>query len=142
MTSSVSRTRVAIIGGGPAGLLLGHLLHREGIDAVVLERRSADYVLGRIRAGVLEQGTVDVLERAGVATRLRAEGLPHHGVEISHRGRRHRVALTQLTGRSVTVYGQTEMTRDLMEAREKSGARTVYNVADVALHGWDGPTPR
>src|SRR4051812_39034175 len=133
MNPASSRVQVVIVGAGPAGLLLGHLLHREGIDAVVLERRSADYVLGRIRAGVLEQGTVDVLERAGVATRLRAEGLPHHGVEISHRGRRHRVALTQLTGRSVTVYGQTEMTRDLMEARAQSGARSFYDAENVEL---------
>src|SRR5215212_7850009 len=126
MTSEVRRTQVVIVGAGPAGLLLGQLLHREGIDAVLLERRSADYVLGRIRAGVLEQGTVDVLEKAGVATRLNAEGLQHDGVEIGFRGRRHRIALRDLVGRSVTVYGQTEMTRDLMEARAASGARSVY----------------
>jgi p-hydroxybenzoate 3-monooxygenase len=117
-------------------------LHREGIDTVLLERRSPDYVLGRIRAGVLEQGTVDVLERAGVSARLHAEGLVHHGVEIGFRGRRHRIALTDLVGKSVTVYGQTEMTRDLMEARAASGARSLYECEDVALHDWDGAAPR
>ena len=142
MTSRSARTQVVIVGGGPSGLLLGQLLHREGIDAVILERRSADYVLGRIRAGVLEQGTVDVLERAGVATRLRTEGLVHHGVEIGFRGRRHRIALTELVGKSVTVYGQTEMTRDLMEARAVSGAHSLYECEQVALHAWDGPSPR
>ena len=100
-----SRAQVVIVGAGPAGLLLGQLLHREGIDAVILERRSAEYVIKRIRAGVLEQSSVDVLAHAGAAARLRAEGLPHHGVEIGFRGRRHRIALTRLTGRCVTVYG-------------------------------------
>jgi p-hydroxybenzoate 3-monooxygenase len=142
MTSSRSRAQVVIVGAGPAGLLLGQLLHREGIDAVLLERRSADYVLGRIRAGVLEQGTVDVLESAGVATRLNAEGLQHDGVEIGFRGRRHRIALRDLVGRSVTVYGQTEMTRDLMEARAASGARSVYEAENVELRDWDSAAPR
>ncbi len=136
------RTQVVIVGAGPAGLLLGQLLHREGIDALILERRSAEYVLGRIRAGVLEQGTVEVLERAGVAARVHAEGLVHHGVEIGFRGRRHRIALTDLVGKSVTVYGQTEMTRDLMDARAASGAPTIYEAEDVTLHDWDGPSPR
>jgi p-hydroxybenzoate 3-monooxygenase len=142
MSSTSTRAQVVIVGAGPAGLLLGQLLHREGIDAVILERRSPEYVLGRIRAGVLEQGTVDVLERAGVAARLHGEGLVHHGVEIGFNGRRHRIALTELTGRSVTVYGQTEMTRDLMDARAACGARSVYDAADVALHDFDGPAPR
>jgi p-hydroxybenzoate 3-monooxygenase len=133
---------VAIIGAGPAGLLLGQLLHRVGIDAVILERRSAEYVLGRIRAGVLEQGTVEVLEQAGVATRLRAEGLVHEGVEIGFKGRRHRIDLKSLVGKTVTVYGQTEMTRDLMEARASSGASTVYEAEEVALHDWTGARPR
>jgi p-hydroxybenzoate 3-monooxygenase len=137
-----SRAQIVIVGAGPAGLLLGQLLHREGIDAVILERRSADYVLGRIRAGVLEQGTVDVLRSAGVATRLNAEGLQHDGVEIGFRGRRHRIALRDLVGRSVTVYGQTEVTRDLMEARAASGARSVYEAENVELHDWDGSSPR
>jgi len=136
------RTQVVIVGAGPAGLLLGQLLHRAGIEALILERRSAGYVLGRIRAGVLEQGTVEVLERAGVAARVHAEGLVHHGVEIGFHGRRHRIALTELVGKSVTVYGQTEMTRDLMDARTGCGAPSIYEAEDVTLHDWDGPSPR
>ena len=131
-----------IVGAGPAGLLLGQLLHREGIDSLILERRSAEYVLGRIRAGVLEPGTVQVLEHAGVAKRLREEGLPHAGVEIAFRGRRHRIPLQELTGQCVTVYGQTEVTRDLMEARAAAGAPSVYEAEDVALHDIDGASPR
>jgi p-hydroxybenzoate 3-monooxygenase len=137
----VTRTQVAIVGAGPAGLLLGQLLHKEGIDTLLLERRSADYVAGRIRAGVLEPGTVNVLERAGVATRLHAEGLLHEGVEIGFRGRRHRIDLQALTGKSVTVYGQTEVTRDLMDARAAAGAPSVYEADDVALHEITGAAP-
>jgi p-hydroxybenzoate 3-monooxygenase len=137
----MKRTQVAIVGGGPAGLLLGQLLHKEGIDTLLLERRSADYVAGRIRAGVLEPGTVKVLEHAGVATRLHAEGLLHDGVEIGFRGRRHRIDLKALTGKSVTVYGQTEVTRDLMDARAAAGAPSVYEAEDVALHDIAGPAP-
>ena len=124
------RTQVAIIGAGPAGLLLAHLLHRAGIDAVLLERQSADYVLGRIRAGVLEAGSVDLLKDAGLGERLSREGLPHHGVELSFAGARHRIDFADLVGRTVTVYGQTEVTRDLMQARAASGAlcnRIRYN---------------
>jgi p-hydroxybenzoate 3-monooxygenase len=137
----VIKTQVVIVGAGPAGLLLGQLLQKEGIDTLLLERRSADYVLGRIRAGVLEPGTVSVLEHAGVATRLHAEGLLHGGVEIGFRGHRHRIDLQALTGRSVTVYGQTEVTRDLMEARAASGARSVYEAEDVALLDVTGSSP-
>jgi len=136
------RTRVTIVGAGPAGLLLGQLLLREGIDAIILERRSAEYVLGRIRAGVLEQGTVDVLEHAGVAARLRREALVHEGVEIGFRGRRHRISLMELVGKAVTVYGQTEITRDLMDARAAAGAPCVYEADDVAIHDWDRGAPR
>ncbi|HEV7608469.1 MAG TPA: 4-hydroxybenzoate 3-monooxygenase [Steroidobacteraceae bacterium] len=136
------RTQVAIVGAGPAGLLLGQLLHKEGIDTLLLERRSAEYVAGRIRAGVLEPGTVDVLDLAGVSQRLHAEGQVHEGVEIGFRGCRHRIALKDLTGKAVTVYGQTEVTRDLMEARNASGAPSVYEADDVALHDFAGPSPR
>jgi p-hydroxybenzoate 3-monooxygenase len=137
-----TRTQVVIVGAGPAGLLLGQLLRRAGIDTLLLERRSADYVLGRIRAGVLEQGTVEVLRQAGVGARLAREGLVHDGVEIGFRGRRHRIALKELTGKAVTVYGQTEITRDLMDARAASGGATVYEAEDVTLHDWRGPSPR
>jgi p-hydroxybenzoate 3-monooxygenase len=138
----VTRTQVVIVGAGPAGLLLGQLLHKEGVDTLILERRSAQYVAGRVRAGVLEPGTVEVLESAGVAGRLRAEGLTHDGVEIGFRGARHRIALKALTGKSVTVYGQTEVTRDLMEARAAGGAPSFYDVEDVQLHEIAGPKPR
>ena len=116
------RTQVGIIGAGPAGLLLGQLLHKAGIDNVILERRSGDYVLSRIRAGLIEHGTAGLLEQAGVAARLHAEGLIHDGIEISFRGARHRIDLKALTGKAVTVYGQTEITRDLMEARAATPA--------------------
>ena len=136
------RTQVAIIGAGPAGLLLGQLLHDQGIEAVILERRSADYVLGRIRAGVLESGTVELLARAGCDDRLRQEGLPHGGINLCFGGRRHRIDLAALTGgKHVTVYGQTEMTRDLMEARSACGAKTVYEAAGVHLEGFQGTRP-
>jgi p-hydroxybenzoate 3-monooxygenase len=138
----MKRTQVAIVGAGPAGLLLGQLLHKEGIDTLIMERRSAEYVAGRIRAGVLEPGTVDVLERAGVAGRLHAEGLVHDGVEIGFRGRRHRIDLKTLTGKAVTVYGQTEITRDLMDARVSCGAPSVYEAEDVALHEIGSASPR
>ena len=137
------RTQVAIIGAGPAGLLLGQLLHEAGIDNVIVERQSADYVLGRIRAGVLEQVTMDLLARARVDTRARAEGLPHDGIELLFQGARHRIDLHGLTGgRRVTVYGQTEVTRDLMAAREAAGLRTIYNADRVALHDFDSTQPQ
>jgi p-hydroxybenzoate 3-monooxygenase len=137
------RTQVAIVGAGPAGLLLGAQLGQAGIDNVIVEQRSADYVLGRIRAGVLEQGTVELLDQAGVSARLHAEGLPHDGVELCFGGRRHRIALHALTGKRVTVYGQTEVTRDLMHAREASGRTTVYEAEDVRVHDFiDGARPR
>jgi len=137
------RTQVAIIGGGPSGLLLGQLLHKHGIANVILERQSADYVLGRIRAGVLEQVTVDLMEEVGVGGRMRAEGLVHDGVELLFKGARHRIDFPSLTGgKTVTVYGQTEVTRDLMAAREAAGLQTVYEVGDsVRLEGFDGTSP-
>ena len=135
------RTQVAIVGAGPAGLLLGALLQRAGIDNVVLEQRSADYVLGRIRAGVLEQTTVDLLQQAGADQRLRAEGLPHDGVELSFNATRLRIDLAGLTGKRVTVYGQTEVTRDLMQHRAAAGLATVYEAQDVQPQGYDGEQP-
>jgi p-hydroxybenzoate 3-monooxygenase len=138
---SVVRTQVAIIGAGPAGLLLGQLLHRAGIDAVILEQRTPEYVLGRIRAGVLEQGTVDVLELAGVARRLHAESLTHGGVEIAVNHVHRRIAFQDLIGKTVTVYGQTEMTRDLMDARQESGAIAVYEAESIQLYDIDGASP-
>ena len=137
------RVQVAIIGAGPSGLLLGQLLHRAGIDNVILEQRSGAYVLGRIRAGVLEQTSVDVLDAANVGARLHAEGLVHGGFELCFGGVRHRIDLAGLTGgKHVTIYGQTEVTRDLMQARADSGRDTVYEATDVALHDFDTPTPR
>ena len=137
-----NKTQVAIIGAGPSGLLLGQLLHNAGIDNIILERRSADYVLGRIRAGVLEQGLTDLMREAGVSERMDAEGLPHEGVEISIADHRVRINLKELTGgKSVLVYGQTEVTRDLMEARAEAGAETVYEATDVALHDLTSDSP-
>jgi p-hydroxybenzoate 3-monooxygenase len=136
------RTQVAIIGAGPSGLLLGQLLHKQGIDTVILENRSADYVLGRIRAGVIEQGMVGLLEQAGVAERLHKEGLVHDGTELAFAGARHRIDFKKLTGKTVTVYGQTEITRDLMEARTACGAQTIYEADDVTPLDFDGAKPR
>ncbi|HEY0878330.1 MAG TPA: 4-hydroxybenzoate 3-monooxygenase [Zeimonas sp.] len=136
------RVQVAIIGAGPAGLLLGQLLYRAGIDSIILERRSGEYVLSRIRAGVLEQVAVDLLDEAGVGERMHAEGLVHDGIELCFDGVRHRIALADLTGgKHVTVYGQTEVTRDLMDARAAEGGRTVYEAADVSIHDYDGTRP-
>ena len=135
------KTQVAIIGAGPSGLLLGQLLARSGIANIVIEQRSADHVQGRIRAGVLEQTTVDLLHTAGVAERLQQEGLPHDGVELCFGGQRHRIDLLGLTGQRVMVYGQTEVTRDLMAARSAAGLPTVYQAEQVAVHGFDGSTP-
>jgi len=135
------RTQVAIIGAGPAGLLLGALLHRAGIAAVIVEQRSADYVLGRIRAGVLEQTTVDLLEQAGVGERVHAEGLRHDGTELAFGGGLHRIDFQALTGRHVMVYGQTEVTRDLMAARAQAGLPTWYEAEHVAIADYDGAHP-
>jgi len=136
------RTQVAIIGAGPSGLLLGQLLHKAGIDAVILERQSADYVLGRIRAGVLEQVCVDLLDEAGVGQRMHREGLVHGGFDMLFQGARHRIDMQSLTGgKTVMVYGQTEVTRDLMQARAQAGLPTVYSAHNVSVHDFDGQQP-
>jgi p-hydroxybenzoate 3-monooxygenase len=136
-----SRTQVAIIGAGPAGLLLSQLLHTQGIDCVVLERQAQAHVEARIRAGVLEPGTVALLEQAGVAERLRREGLPHHGFRLALDGASFRIDMQQLAGRAVTVYGQTEVTHDLIAAHQARGAALVFQAADVALHDIAGNAP-
>ncbi|PCK87008.1 4-hydroxybenzoate 3-monooxygenase [Rhizobium sophoriradicis] len=136
------RTQVAIIGSGPSGLLLGQLLTEAGIDNVILDRVNKDYILGRVRAGVLEEGTVGLLDQAKAGARLHAEGLPHDGFSLAFDGRDHRIDLHELTGgRRVTVYGQTEVTRDLMAQRETSGGLSIYDAADVTPHGFDGRSP-
>ena len=141
--SARTRTQVAIVGAGPSGLLLGQLLAGAGIDALILERQTGEHVLGRIRAGVLEQVSVDLLDEAGVGARMRREGLVHGGFEMLWGGRRHRIDLNRLTGgKNVTVYGQTELTRDLMDARCAAGLLTVYEVHNVAVHDFDGYRPR
>jgi p-hydroxybenzoate 3-monooxygenase len=135
------RTQVGIVGAGPAGLLLSHLLHRQGITSVVLESQARSHVEERVRAGVLEQGSVDLLERCGVAERLRREGLVHRGIELRFGGASHRIALTDLTGRSITVYGQQEVVKDLIHARLDAGGEILFEVADVALSDFDTVRP-
>lgn len=135
------RTQVGIIGSGPSGLLLSQLLHLQGIDNVVLERRSQEYVLGRIRAGVLEQGAVDMLRAAGVADRMDREGLVHEGFDICFGDRRHRIDLKKHTGKVVTVYGQTEVTKDLMDARAAAGGHLVYEAENVQIEDLDSDSP-
>ncbi|MGJ8589452.1 MAG: 4-hydroxybenzoate 3-monooxygenase [Yoonia sp.] len=135
------KTQVAIIGGGPSGLLLSQLLHTRGIESVVLERKTRAYVLGRIRAGVLEQGLVKLMEEAGCADRLHAEGILHDGTLISYGDEMFRVDFTEHTGTPVIVYGQTEVTRDLYDAREKAGGQIEFNVEDVVIHGADTDAP-
>jgi p-hydroxybenzoate 3-monooxygenase len=137
------RTQVGIVGAGPAGLLLGRLLWLQGIESIVIEDRSREYVESRIRAGVLEQGTVDILNEAGVGERMRRQGLVHHGLELSFRGRRHRINMHELTGgRAITVYGQTEVIKDLIKARLDAGAEIFFEVEDVSVHDFNGETPK
>src|SRR5579863_3465388 len=136
------RTQVAIIGAGPAGLLLGQLLHKHGIDNIIIERQTGEYVLERVRAGVIEQVTMDLLDEAGVGARMHQDGLVHEGVQICVDGVRHRISFKEMTGRTVMVYGQTEITKDLMDGRAAVGAPTVYAAQDVALHDVFGGKPR
>ena len=136
------RTQVAIIGAGPAGLLLGQLLHKYGIHNIILERQSGEYVLSRIRAGVIEQVAVDLLDEAGVGARMHRNGLVHDGTQICVDGVRHRIDFKELTGKTVMVYGQTEITKDLMDGRAAAGAPTVYAAQDVALHDIFADRPR
>ncbi|OIQ33511.1 MAG: 4-hydroxybenzoate 3-monooxygenase [Alphaproteobacteria bacterium MedPE-SWcel] len=135
------RTQVVIVGGGPSGMLLGQLLHQKGIDTVVLERRTRDHVLSRIRAGILEQGLVALMEEAGVGDRLKAESYLHEGTLIAHNDQMFGINFQKLIGKSVVLYGQTEVTRDLYDAREKAGAAIVFEAADVSLHGADSDAP-
>lgn len=139
---SIIRTQVAIVGAGPSGLLLGQLLHKAGIDAVIVERVSGDYVLGRIRAGILEQVCIDLMDEAGVGQRMHQEGLIHDGIEMLYGGQRHRVDLAKYSGgRHVMVYGQTELTRDLMQARSAAGLPTIYEAQNTLVHDFDSDKP-
>ncbi|HEX5935532.1 MAG TPA: FAD-dependent monooxygenase, partial [Pseudorhizobium sp.] len=135
------RTQVAIIGSGPSGLLLGQLLSNAGIDNIVIDRVSKDYILGRVRAGVLEEGMVGLLERAGADRRMHAEGLPHEGIVLAFDGQDHRIDLFRLTGKRVMVYGQTELTHDLMDRREACGAPSIYEAQSVVPHEFSGKAP-
>jgi len=136
------KTQVAIIGSGPSGLLLGHLLQRAGIDNIIIERKNPEYILSRIRAGVLEQGTVDLLREAGVSDRLEKEGLVHDGFKIAFDGRSEHINLKSLTGgKTVMVYGQTEVTRDLMDARSQTDGITIYDADAVTPHDMDTDNP-
>jgi p-hydroxybenzoate 3-monooxygenase len=136
------RTQVGIVGAGPAGLLLSHLLRLEGIDSVVLEARSREYVEQRVRAGVLEQGTVELLDDTGLADRLHREGMVHHGVELRFDGEGHRIDLSGLTGgKTITIYGQQEVVKDLIAARERDGGTILFEVSDVSVDGLTSDRP-
>jgi p-hydroxybenzoate 3-monooxygenase len=136
------RTQVGIVGAGPAGLLLSHLLRLEGVESVLLEARSRDYVEQRVRAGVLEQGTVDLLIASGLGERLQREGLRHTGIELRFGGRGHRIDFAALTGKAITVYGQQEVVKDLIAAGLRTGAEILFEVSDVSVHDLDSRAPR
>ncbi len=137
----MARTQVAIVGAGPSGLLLSQLLHQHGVDSIILERQSPEYVAGRIRAGVLEQGTVDLLVQAKVGARMLSERLVHDGFALGFAGKSFRVDLKGLTGDAVSVYGQTEVTKDLMETRIAAGGRLIFEAQDVSVEGFDRTHP-
>jgi p-hydroxybenzoate 3-monooxygenase len=139
---SAIRTQVGIVGAGPAGLVLSHLLHLEGIESVVLENRSRQYCEERIRAGVLESGTVDLLIQMGVGERMKREGLVHHGIELRFGGQGHRIDFQDLTGRAITVYGQHEVIKDLIQARLATGGRILFEVEDVRVEGFERGQPK
>ena len=137
------RTQVGIVGAGPAGLMLGHLLHRAGVDSVIVETRGQDHVVERVRAGVLEQGTVDLMREAGIGDRLDTDGMRHEGIYIRFAGTRHRIDMASLTGgRAITIYGQNEVVKDLIAARARSGAPLYFDASDVGVHDLDTPTPK
>jgi p-hydroxybenzoate 3-monooxygenase len=136
------RTQVGIIGAGPAGLMLSHLLHLSGIESVVIENRSRQYVQERVRAGVLEQGTVDLMIETGVGERLKRQGLVHHGVELRFNGRGHRIDFAYLTGgKGITIYAQHEVVKDLTDARLAAGGPVIFEVDEVSIEGFDGSKP-
>ncbi len=135
------RCQVAIIGSGPAGLLLSLLLARAGIDAIIVERKSRDYVLSRVRAGVLEQGSVSLFDKVGASQRLHLEGQIHQGFALAFDGEKHRVDLHRFAGKDVTVYGQTEITRDMMDVRAERGLTTIFEADNVEIHDFDGAAP-
>src|SRR5208337_2850341 len=136
------RTQVGIVGAGPAGLMLSHLLHLSGIDSIVIENRSRQYVQERVRAGVLEQGTVDLMIETGVGERLKKQGLVHHGIELRFNGRGHRIDFADLTGgKGITIYAQHEVVKDLTDARLVAGGQVIFDVDDVSILGFEGSEP-
>ena len=135
------RTQVGIVGAGPAGLMLGHLLHRAGIDSVIVEKHSREYVIERVRAGVLEQGTVDVMVKAGLGDRLLREGMRHGGIYLAFLGQRHRIDFEELAGAAITVYGQNEVVKDLIEARFATGRPLYFAASDVGVSGFESGQP-